>query len=331
MASAASSPSSESPLGSRPRIAVVGVGALGGYYAGKLIHRDQAEVHLLLRSDYDAVRKGGLQIRSYQGDFHLPAERLNAHRDPREVPTPDVVLVALKSTGNDAFDSLIRPLLRNETAILTLQNGLGNEDKLADLFGAQRVMGGMAFVCINRLSPGVIHHIDHGFLKIGEYTPRGERARGSSPRVRQIAELFRAAGVQCDVLEDLRRGRWEKLLWNIPFNGFGAVLDLTTDLLINHEAGMELLVRIMQEVRAIAAADGAELPESLIQTQIERTRTMGAYQSSSQVDRRQGRAMEIEAILGEPLRRAEQLGVPAPTLATLYPMARLIDPVQRVR
>jgi 2-dehydropantoate 2-reductase len=319
------------PFGSRPRIAVVGVGAVGGYYAGKLIHRDQADVHLLLRSDYDAVRQNGLRIRSYQGDVFLPPERLNVHRAPREVPKPDLVLVALKSTGNDAYQSLIAPLLRDDTSILTLQNGLGNEDKLAELFGVQRVMGGMAFVCINRLSPGLIHHIDHGFLRIGEYTPRGEMARGSSGRVRQIAELFRAAGVQCDVLEDLRRGRWEKLLWNIPFNGYGAVLDLTTDLLINSEAGMELLVRIMNEVRAIAAADGAPLPESLVETQIERTRTMGAYQSSSQVDRRAGRALEIEAILGEPLRRAQQLGVPAPALATLYPMARLIDPGQQVR
>lgn len=314
------------PLGPRPLIAVVGVGALGGYYAAKLIQRDQANVHLLLRSDYDAVRANGLQISSYQGDFFLPPERLHVHRDSREMPKADLVLVTLKATGNEAFDNLISPLLTETTAILTLQNGFGNEDRLAELFGAQRVIGGMAFVCINRLSPGVIHHIDHGFLRIGEYASAGAPARGDSPRVRQIAELFRAAGVQCDVLQDLRRGRWEKLLWNIPFNGFGAVLDRTTDQLLNSESGLELVRRIMREVIAAAAADGAILPDALVEQQIERTRTMGAYQSSMQVDRRQGRALEIEAILGEPLRRAQRLGVSTPTLATLYLMARLIDP-----
>jgi 2-dehydropantoate 2-reductase len=321
----------DSPLGLRPVIAVVGVGAVGGFYSAKLIQRDQCDVHLLLRSDYDAIRANGLQIRSHEGDFALPPDRLNIHRGPREMPRADIVLVTLKATGNDAFAPLIQPLLKENTAILTLQNGFGNEDQLADLFGAQRVIGGMAFVCINRLSPGVIHHIDHGFLKIGEYAPPGKPRPGSSPRVRQIAELFRSAGVRCDVLDDLRRGRWEKLLWNIPFNGLGTVLDLTTDRLLGHEAGMELLVRLMREVRAIAAADGAVLSEALIDQQIERTRTMGAYQSSMQVDRRQGRALEIEAILGEPLRRAERLGVPAPTLSTIYQMARLIDPAASAR
>ena len=310
----------------RPVIAVVGVGAVGGYYGAKLI-RAGHDVHLLLRADYDAVRLNGLHVRSnLDGDFHLPADQLQIHRDPRQAPRADLVLVCLKATGNAAYDPLVRPLLKDDTTILTIQNGLGNEDRLAELFGGDRVAGGMAFVCIHRLAPGVIHHIDHGFLKIGEYVPVGQPPRGVTPRMQRAAELFRSAGVACDVLDDLRRGRWEKLVWNIPFNGLGAALDLATDRLIGSEPGMALLTQLMREVVSVAAAEGVALAPDIIDRQIAHTATMGAYQSSMQVDRRQGRALEVEAILGEPLRRAQKLGVPTPLLAIVYQMVRLMDP-----
>jgi len=310
----------------KPIVAVVGVGAVGGYYGAKLI-RAGYDVHLLLRGDYEAVRANGLQVRSaLEGDLLLSPERLQIHRDPRQVPKPDLVLVALKATGNAAFTSLIGPLLRDDTAILTLQNGLGNEDQLAALFGAHRVLGAMAFVCVQRPSPGIIQHIDHGFLKVGEYAAAGHQPPGKTRRVEQIAGMFRSAGVRCDVLDDLRRGRWEKLVWNVPFSGLGTVLDLTTDRLLATNVGVSLVTALMNEVIAIAAADGVELPADVIERNIRHTVTMGAYQSSMQVDRRQGRALEVDAILGEPLCRAKALGVATPSLEMLHRMALLIDP-----
>lgn len=311
---------------SEPVIAVVGVGAVGGYYGAKLI-RAGRNVHLLLRGDYDAIRNNGLEVRSaIDGDFHLRPEQLQIHRDPRDMPKPDIVLVALKSTGNDAFQSLIGPMLKDDSIVLTIQNGLGNEDQLAHLFGVHRVLGGMAFVCIHRLSPGVVQHIDHGFLKIGEHAPAGLPPPGPTPRVSRIAKMFTAAGVRCDVLEDLRRGRWEKLVWNVPFNGLGAVLDLATDRLLGASAGRNLVMSLMREVIAIAAADGVHLPPDVIDRNLTNTRSMGAYQSSTQVDRRHGRALEVEAIFGEPLRRAKSLNIATPNLEMLYEMVRLVDP-----
>lgn len=310
-------------LSHRPVIAVVGSGAVGCFYGGRLAQAGH-EVHFLLRSDYDAIRQNGLHIRSFEGDFTLSPDVLHIYRDPHDMPKADLVLVTLKATGNAAFESLIRPLMGTDTTLLTLQNGLGNEDELARLFGPDPVTGGMAFVCINRTAPGMIHHIDHGFLKIGEFAARGVPARGKTQRMERIADLFRSAKIECHVLENLRRGRWEKLIWNIPFNGLGAVLDLATDRLIGFEAGIALITRLMQEVKAIAAADGIDLPGDIIAQQIRHTRTMGAYQSSMQIDRQQGREMEIEAILGEPLRLAAEAGVATPTLHALYDMGRLI-------
>lgn len=302
----------------RPSIAIIGAGALGGYYGARLAQHGYP-VYFLLRSDYETVQRNGLIVESCAGHFRLSPDQLNVYNDPRQMPKADLVLVTLKTTANDQFEPLIRPLLKEDTAILTIQNGLGNEDRLAELFGAQRVLGGMAFVCINRTAPGIISHTAHGIIRLGEFNS------GPSERATRIAEMFKASHVQCEVLADLKFGRWSKLVWNIPFNGLGAVLDLTTDRLLDNEHGLHLVRELMTEVTAAAAAQGACLPADIIDVNIRNTREMGAYRSSMQIDRQERRPMEIESILGEPLRQARRAGVNTPKLEMLYQSAWLID------
>jgi len=308
-----------------PTIAVVGAGAVGSYYGGRLAQHGH-DVHFLLRSDYETVRRKGLVIESRDGDFRIAPDAVQAYNDPRRMPRADLVIVTLKSTSNDQFEPLIRPLLNDDTAILTLQNGLGNEDRLAELFGADRVLGGMAFVCINRVAPGVVRHTDFGFVRLGEFSRRDRRDRAEP-----ISAMFNASKVVCEVLDDLRLGRWQKLVWNIPFNGLGATLDLTTDQVIAGDEGLRLVRELMQEVLAAAGADGVELPEELVETNIHYTRSMGAYKTSMQVDRQQARAMEVEAILGEPLRRARAGAVKTPVMEALYRAAVVVDVGVRTR
>jgi 2-dehydropantoate 2-reductase len=300
-------------------ISVVGAGAVGGYYGARLA-RHGHDVRFLLRGDYETVRARGFDVRSVDGDFTLPPDRFRAYDDPRAMPRSDLVLVTMKSTGNDALPDLVAPLLHETTAVLTLQNGLGNEELLAARFGAGRVLGGMAFVCINRVAPGVIHHSDHGFIRLGEFA-----GPGRSPRAEAIARLLTEAGIPCDVLDDLRYGRWEKLVWNVPFNGLGALLDAPTDRLIRSDAGLELVRGLMGEIVAAARANGVALPDSVVEEKIAATRSMGAYVSSTHVDRRAGRAMEVEAIFGQPLRAARARGVDAPRLAMLYHALSLLN------
>src|SRR5205814_4911573 len=133
------------------------------------------------------------------------------------MPKADLVIVTLKTTANDQFEQLIRPLVKEGTIILTLQNGLGNEERLAELFGKQRIVGGMAFVCINRIEPGVVNHIAEGLITLGEF--QGP----ASERVARIARMMESSKIPVRVLDNLRYGRWEKLVWNIPFNGLSAV------------------------------------------------------------------------------------------------------------
>jgi 2-dehydropantoate 2-reductase len=301
-----------------PIIAVVGAGAVGTYYGGRLAQHG-ADVHFLLRSDYEAVSQCGWTVRSCDGDFVLPPDRTNVYREAREMPRTDLVIVTLKATANDQYDPLIRPLLKDHTAILTLQNGLGNEERLAELFGPERVLGGLAFVCINRIEPGVVHHMDHGLIRMGEYEER------VTDRLRQIVAMFQRSKIHCELVKSLRYARWEKLVWNIPFNGLGAACDLTTDQLIGTKEGEQLVRDVMGEVVAAARAVGANLPADVIDEKIKATTTMGPYRSSMQVDRQQRRAMEVEAILGEPVRAARRAGVAVPKLEMLYRLVWLVD------
>ncbi len=196
------------------RIAIVGAGAIGLYYGGKLAHFGR-DVHFLLRSDYEAVRKRGLRIRSKSENIHVA--KVNASRSTEEIGPCDLVIVAVKTTSNADLPPLIAPLLGEQTMILTLQNGLGNEEFLAQNFGAERILGGICLICLNRAEPGVIERFDNGRLVIGEFHgyPR--------PRLHDIAWEFKRCGVVCSVTADLALERWRKLVWNIPFNGLSVV------------------------------------------------------------------------------------------------------------
>lgn len=313
----------------RMKIAVVGPGALGSYYGAKLCRAGE-DVHFLLRSDYEVVRRNGVSIRSPEGDFNV---RPKCARAPEEIGPSDLLLIALKTTANDQFSKLLPPLVGPNTAVLTLQNGLGNEEALAKLFPIEQIMGGLCFVCLNRTAPGVVQHMAHGVVVLGEFQ------RWPEPRTHDIASLFRNAGVNCKVSENLIRAHWEKLIWNIPFNGLGvasaagyeALINpeltianreslgpvLTTDKLLSDPRWENLVRELMHDVIAAAGALGYEIPVSFAEKQIERTRTMGAYKPSTLVDFEEGKALELDSLFQEPLRQGKKAGARVPRLEAL--------------
>jgi 2-dehydropantoate 2-reductase len=295
------------------RYGIVGSGAVGSYYGAKLAHAG-CEVHFLMRSDLDAVRRNGLAIHSKDGDFHLA--RVNAHGSPGEMGPCDVVLIALKTTANASLPALIPPLLDPGTALVTLQNGLGNEEFLAGHFGAKRVMGGLCFVCLNRTAPGVIEHIGHGTLSIGEFKgPPQDRT------LRLVTDLQRA-GVEAKAVQSLITERWRKLVWNIPFNGLGIAAGANVAQVLNDEHLRAAARALMAEVILAAAKLGYAIRPDFIEDQIQRSWPMGEYRSSSQIDYEAGREVEVEAIWGEPLRQARSAGAETPRLELLYALLR---------
>ena len=319
------------------KIAVVGCGAVGSFYGAKLCRIGQ-DVHFLLRSDYDAVRQSGVTVRSIEGDFHVQPQ---CARTPDEIGMCDGVLIALKTTANDQFPKLLPPLVGPRTAVVTLQNGLGNTEQLARLFSPEQILSGLCFVCLNRIEPGVIHHLEYGMIVLGEFQRR------AGPRTQELAAMFRDAGVPCKVTDNLAQAQWEKLVWNIPFNGLGvagaAGYDaltqlpsanshlpsvgpiLTTDKLLADPRWEKLLRELMLEVIAAAGALGFEIPVAYAEEQIERTRTMAAYKASTLLDFELGRPLELESLFLEPLRRAQAAGVPVPRLAALCEVLQHLD------
>jgi len=299
------------------RIAVVGAGAIGLYYGGKLAQFGR-DVHFLLRNGYEIVRKKGLRLRSKKEDIHVA--KMNVYRSTPEIGPCDLVVVALKTTANRELPPLLAPLLGERTMILTLQNGLGNEEFLAAHFGAERILGGICFVCLHRTQPGVVECLDSGRLTIGEFSghPR--------PRTHDVAWEFKRCGVVCGVVGDLALGRWRKLLWNIPFNGLSVVAGgIDTAKILADENLRLLALELMDETIAIANASGHLLPTALALEQMDRTSLMGEFKPSTLVDFLGGRPLEIEAIWGEPLRRAKSLGVAVPRLEELYQQLMSLD------
>lgn len=292
-------------------IAIVGAGALGSYYGARLA-LEGANVRFLLRSDLAPVRAHGFTLREKDATRRL--ENVAACATPQEIGPVDLVIVTLKTTANASLPALLPPLLKPGTAVLTLQNGLGNEELIAEIVGFERVLGGLCYIGVTREGPGEI---------VGYHTPGrmalGEFGRPASERVRAIAALFAGFGVKTSVVEKLAEARWQKLVWNVPYNGLAIVGGgIPTDRILADPALAAEVRPLMDEIATAARHFGHEVPEEFIQLQIDVTPGMGAYRPSSLVDYLAGREVEVEAIWGEPLRRAQAAGLPMPRLAKLY-------------
>ncbi len=298
-------------------IAIVGSGALVLYYGARLQYAGD-QLHFLLRRDYQAITANGLQVYSIHGDFELP--QVNGYRLAEEIGSVDLVIVGLKTFANQQYEPLITPLLGADTKILTLQNGLGNEEQLAALFGAERILGGVAFLCSNRGEPGVVHHLGAGRIIMGEYQPH------DFPALETLAARFRQAGIECQATPDLKRARWEKLVWNIPFNGLCALLQQSVDMLLAQPACRELVRELMLEVIGAANAQGLSRPiaEEFAQEMLDFTDAMGGYRPSMQIDREEGRQLELDAIFSTPLAYGRQQGAAMPRVAMLSALLRQV-------
>ncbi|MEY4489966.1 MAG: hypothetical protein RIQ79_2474 [Verrucomicrobiota bacterium] len=297
-----------------PRIAVVGSGALGLYYGGRLA-RAGHDVVFLARADLGAIRENGVTV-SYPGERYT-LRPVKVAATPEEIGPVDLVIIGLKATANEALPALLPPLLGPGTVVVNLQNGLGVDEQVAAVAGVARVVGALCFVCVNRTAPGVAECTLPGYIALGELEG------GPTERTRAVAALFTQAGVKTQVADSLLAARWHKLVWNVPFNGLAVVsgvgrTGMTTDRILQDAALEARVWALMREVQAIARAEGVVIADEFVVKQVEQTRPMGPYKPSTMVDYVAGRALEITPIWGEPLRRSRALGVAAPELEKLH-------------
>jgi len=303
------------------RWAVVGIGGVGGLYAARL-HAAGCEVHLVARSDADVLRTEGLHLASPLGDVHA---RLPVHVSPETVPEVDVVVLATKTTTPAAAGVAAAIVARHPgAALLVLQNGLGVEAAAAvGLPDGATVLGGMAFVCSQRVGPGRISHLDFGPVSVGEHRADGTAA-GTTPAVAAAVADLDASGVGGVAVADLVLGRWRKLVWNIPFNGLAVVLRSRTDQMLADPAVTDRVRTLMDEVRAGAAAEGRDIPAAFVSEMLTTTAGMTPYAPSMRLDFDAGRPLELDAIYAAPLAVARAAGVDLPATATLLAELRAL-------
>lgn len=319
------------------RYAVLGTGALGGFYGARL-QQAGLDVHFLLNRDYEAVQQRGLIVESVDGDFVLP--QVQAYAAVGQMPPCDVVIVALKTTHNQLLPELLPPVLAPNGVVLVLQNGLGIEPAVAQIVGSQRVMGGLCFLCSNKIGPGQIRHVDYGQITLGDYAADSATGQiyqpcGITPRMQQIAADFQQAGIAIEAAPDLLLARWKKLVWNIPFNGLSVVLNATTAEMMTDPAARDLAAALMQEVLQAAAATlqmlspeplpNRRIPPEFIQTMLDYTESMKPYRTSMKLDYDEQRPLELEAIFGNPLRLAAQAQLALPQIQMLYRQLQFLD------
>ncbi len=304
--------------GSQLKVLVVGTGAVGGFYGAKLAQAG-ARVSVVCRSDYEVVKAHGIQVTSVWGDFHF--DPVHVVRRVEDYPDDaDYILVGLKVLPEIDPVGMIRSAVTPKTSIFLLQNGIDIEPPLVQAFPRNDVISGLAFICVTRTEPGCLHHQDFGRIVIGLFPS------GSSDTVRRLGELFHAAGVPCQVTPEVVSARWQKLVWNAPFNPISVLGGgVDTETILTCTPSAQLVREVMAEVCFLAKADGHELAVDIIERNIADTLRMKPYKTSMLVDYEAGRPMEIEAILGNAVRLAGRLGISVAHLESLYGLLTLIQ------
>ncbi len=300
------------------KILICGTGAIGGFY-GALWAKSGAEVSVICRSDYDIVKKQGYLIESSTlGSWKFkPSQVLKTAKEYQG--QADYIILCTKITLEVNRIQLIRDAVAKNTCIVFIQNGVEVEQELMDAFPNNEIISGLAFICCNRLEPGIIKHLAYGKLTLGSLNPLRFK---NSNKVQQLSDLINLAGIESNTTDDIISSRWLKCLWNASFNPLSVLSDglSTQDILATQEP---LIRTIMHEICMIAGACGHPLPKNSIDINIKNTYAMPPYKTSMLLDFESQKTMETEAILGNAIRAAKREQVPCPTVETLYALMEL--------
>jgi 2-dehydropantoate 2-reductase len=297
------------------KIAVVGAGGVGGYFGGRLAQAGE-DVQFIARGEHLRVlRERGLRVRSARGDFEIRAQ---ATDDPQEVGPCDFVLLCVKSFDTQEVAKKLEPMLGPDAAVVSLQNGIDNEQNIATEVGWEHVMAGAAFIFSVIAEPGVIE--DGGGparIVFGEWDGR------QSDRAARLLEAFRGAGVDADVSTNIRQVLWNKFAFICAQAGMTAATGLPIGEIRIVPESMAMFRRLVEEVSAVAAAEGVDLGPGAVDRHVGFAEQLEAGgRSSLHHDMSHGRRMELEALHGTVVRLARDHGIPAPASEAIYALLK---------
>jgi 2-dehydropantoate 2-reductase len=296
-------------------ILMVGAGSVGGFFGAHLAKSNSNVSFLLRPRTLAAVKQNGLTIRSASGTFtvHPPAAS-----DPRELSKPDLIILSVKAYDLDEVMAQLDPVLTDQTVILTLQNGVDTEDRLIARLKRDCVVGGVAFIYSKIAAPGVIDHYKKGAVAIGELMGH------KSPRVLAIAEIFKQAGIPCQLTDDVRKSKWEKMCWNCVFNPLTVIVDDKVAKTLEHPEMLRVIHQIVEEVAAVAASVKVPLSPDMAEKVVRWTQEIRDIHTSMYDDWKAGRPTEIEYLNGYIVQKGRELGIPTPVNEALTAMIKAI-------
>jgi len=301
------------------RFAILGSGAVGGYFGAKLAKAGQEVTFIARGAHLEAIRHKGLEVRSAKlGDFTV---RAAAESDTARIGPVDVAIVSVKAYDNQTALPMLKPLIGPETVVLTLQNGVDSVDECAAIVGERHVLGGTTYVATALEGPGLIVQTGvHRSIIFGEVF--GDTSR-ITPRVQKVADVLASADIQVTPVADARVPIWDKYVYLVAFSGFTGASRLAIGHIWKYPHVQNVFYACSREIAAIAKAEGVTISPNRFDTLQEyMTNLPGTTRSSLLIDLEQGKRIEVEALQGAAVRRAKKHNVPVPIVSTLYALLK---------
>ena len=303
------------------RIAVMGAGAVGGYFGAKLSASGHNAAFLARGAHLDALRREGLRVDSPGGNLRIQNALFT--NDPGEIAVVDLILFCVKSYDTDAAVGALAPMIGNATTILSLQNGVDNADKIAARWGERRALAGVVYLGSQLVGPGTIKHSAGGTIVFGELNGSMRDTTMS------IEHALTSAGIPSDISTDIRKAQWRKLLWNAPFCAISCLTRATVKEIIESDSLRKLAVDCMAEVKQAAYTQGVDLEAELVHETLNFSKTLGGFKPSMLQDLEAGKPLEYEAFNGIVVKLLRQAGNDAPVNQVFYGTLEYLD--KRIR
>ena len=299
------------------KIAVVGIGAVGGYFGAKLAKAGQDVTFIGRENTVDYIKEHGIKVISYQGDFEIKKPKVS---HPFEaIRDADLVLFCVKSYSTRKVAEALKKRISDKAVIISVQNGVENEKILAEIFGSDRVIGSVVYVSAAVSAPGVIKHTAYGKMVFGELT--GE----ITPRLREIEKLFLDSAIPVGVTDDINKTLWKKLILNIAYNGFTSVINNSLAKFPEVPLAQESFYDVMKEAQAVANEEGINITDSDIDDLMKVTKSEGftTFKTSTLQDMEAGKPLEIEDMNGIIIKLAQKHNIKVPMNKLLYSLLKL--------
>ncbi|MBZ0168651.1 MAG: 2-dehydropantoate 2-reductase, partial [Kofleriaceae bacterium] len=291
------------------------VGAVGGYFGG-LLAKGGADVTFIARRErLEALRTKGLTVKSWKGDFSI---RVSATDNAAEVGPVDLVLFCVKSYDTESAIRQALPMVGPQTDVLSLQNGIDNEEKIASVIGQEKVLAGIAYIGASSPEPGVILHQESGKIVFGELDG------GASERVAGLKAFFDRYGCPAEASPNMKTVLWAKLAWNAPFNSINTLVGGPVKTIIENPYTLELARLVTAEVVAAANASGVRLAFEQVWERNLKFSEHYDVKTSMLQDYEAGKPLEHEALNGVIIKKATALSLPTPYNFALYSLLTML-------